>query len=242
MISGDMAPVRRVAAEQVEAGADLLVVSVAAFGIDEARILPMAAAAIMEEVDVPLCIESRNAEALEKTLALGCGKPVVSSVTGEDKVLDDMLPLESATGPPSWSWRPVRRASPSCGRRSNVVRRIVERAEGVGIPRQDILVDCVAESSAVNDNACRITLDTMRRVHDQLDLNLVLGASNASFGLPDRVIVNGVFLALAIGAGLNAAITNPATMKAYTMATTSLWGRSQARRFTTDYRKRRAGK
>jgi 5-methyltetrahydrofolate--homocysteine methyltransferase len=243
IMSGDMASIRKAAAEQVEAGADLLVVSVAAFGIEEARILPMAAGAIMEEVDVPLCIETRNAEALEKTLALGCGKPVVSSVTGEEKVLDDLLPLVKRYGTAL-----VVLASDVSGipktaeERLNVVRRIVERAAGVGIPRQDIMVDCVAESSAVNDNACRITLDTMRRVYDELGLNLVLGASNASFGLPDRTIVNGVFLALAIGAGLNAAITSPATMKVYTMATDLLTGRDpRARRFTAYYRKRRAG-
>ncbi len=244
MASGDMSPIRKAAAEQVEAGADILVVSVGAFGIDEARILPMAAGAIMEEVDVPLCIETRNADALERTLSLGCGKPVVSSVTGEGKVLDGLLPLVKRYGTAL-----VALASGASGipkgaeERLNVVRRIVERAEGAGIPRQDILVDCVAESSAVNDNACRVTLDTMRRVYDRMGLNLVLGASNASFGLPDRTIINGVFLALAIGSGLNAAITNPATMKPYTMATDLLMGRDvRARRFTAYYRKRLAGK
>jgi 5-methyltetrahydrofolate--homocysteine methyltransferase len=243
LASGDMAPIRKVAAEQVEAGAEILVVSVAAFGIDEARILPMAAVAIMEEVDVPLCIESRNKDALERTLGLGCGKPVISSVTGDEKVLDDLLPLAKHYGAAV-----VALASDASGipkgaeERLNVVLRIAGRAEEAGLPPADILVDCVAESSAVNDKAVGITLDTMRRVRERLGLNLVLGASNVSFGLPDRTIVNGVFLALAIGAGLNAAITNPATMKSYTMATDLLTGRdSRARRFTAYYRKRLAG-
>ncbi len=243
MISGDMAPIRKVAADQVEAGADILIISVAAFGIDEELILPMAAAAVMEEVDVPLCIESRNAAALEKTLALGCGRPLVSSVTAEEKVLSALLPVAKRYGTAL-----VALASDASGipktaeERLDVVRRILAQAKGAGLAPEDILVDCVAESSAVNDKAVAVTLETMRRVYDILGLNLVLGASNASFGLPDRTIVNGAFLALAIGSGLNAAITNPATMKPYTMAADLLMGRDpRARRFTTYYRKRRAG-
>lgn len=243
MISGDMAPIRRVAAEQVEAGADVLIVSVAAFGIDEARILPMAAAAVMEEVDVPLCIESRNPAALEITLALGCGKPVVSSATAEDNVLSALLPVAKRYGTALVALASDASGIPKTAQeRLEVVRRILEQAQAAGLAPEDILVDCVAESSAVNDKAVAVTLDTMHRVYDSLGLNLVLGASNASFGLPDRTIVNGAFLALAIGSGLNAAITNPATMKPYTMAADLLMGRDpRARRFTTYYRKRRAG-
>lgn len=242
MISGDMAPIRKAAAEQVEAGADVLIVSVAAFGIDEVSTLPMVSRAVMDEVDVPLCIESRNAEALERTLELGCGKPIISSVTGEEQVLKALLPLSAR-----YATALVALASDASGipkdaaGRLAVIRRIVERSDEAGICREDILVDSVAESSAVNDKAAGVTLDTMRGVKRDMGLNLVLGASNVSFGLPDRKIINGVFLALAIGAGLDAAITNPATMRPYTMATDLLMGRDpRARLFTACYRRQRA--
>ncbi len=175
MISGDMAPIRRVAAEQVEAGADVLIVSVAAFGIDEARILPMAAAAVMEEVDVPLCIESRNPAALEITLALGCGKPVVSSATAEDNVLSALLPVAKRYGTALVALASDASGIPKTAQeRLEVVRRILEQAQAAGLAPEDILVDCVAESSAVNDKAVAVTLDTMHRVYDSLGLNLVL--------------------------------------------------------------------
>ncbi len=242
MVTGNMEPIRKEAARQVEAGADILIVSVAAFGIDEVRVLPQVMEAVMDVVDVPLCIESRNPEALEKALRLGCGKPIVSSVTGEKQVLEALLPLVKAHGTAL-----VALASDASGipkdaaGRLEVVRHILEQTDAAGIPREDILVDCVAEASAVNDKAVAVTLGSMELVQAEWGLNLVLGASNVSFGLPDRTTVNAVFLALAIKAGLSAAIVNPTTMLPYVMATDLLVGRDvRARRFTTYYRKRKA--
>jgi 5-methyltetrahydrofolate--homocysteine methyltransferase len=125
--------------------------------------------------------------------------------------------------------------------RMEVVRRILEQTDAAGIPREDILVDCVAEASAVNDKAVAVTLGSMELVQAEWGLNVVLGASNVSFGLPDRTTVNAAFLALAIKAGLNAAIVNPAAMLPYAVAADLLVGRDpRARRFTTYYRKRKA--
>ena len=93
MVSGNMEPIKAEAIKQVEAGADILIISVAAFGIDETIILPKATEAVMAAVDVPLCIESRNPKALDKALSLGCGRPIVSSVTGEKAMLDQLLPI-----------------------------------------------------------------------------------------------------------------------------------------------------
>jgi 5-methyltetrahydrofolate--homocysteine methyltransferase len=198
--------------------------------------------AVMDAVDVPLCIESRNPEALEKALSLGCGKPIVSSVTGERQVLEALLPLVKAHGAAL-----VALASDASGipkdaaGRMEVVRRILGQTDASGIPREDILVDCVAEASAVNDKAAAVTLGSMELVQAEWGLNLVLGASNVSFGLPDRTIVNAAFLALAIKTGLTAAIVNPAVMLPYAMAADLLVGRDpRARRFTTYYRKRKA--
>ena len=125
--------------------------------------------------------------------------------------------------------------------RMEVVRRILEQTDAAGIPREEIIVDCVAEASAVNDKAAAVTLETMEQVVAEWGLNLVLGASNVSFGLPDRKTVNAAFLALAIKAGLGAAIVNPAAMLPYAMAADLLVGRDpRARRFTTYYRKQKA--
>ncbi len=93
VVTGNMEPISKMAVQQVQDGADILIISVAAFGVDENVILPKATAAVMEAVDVPVCLESRNPFALEAALKLGCGKPIISSTTGEEAHLRDLLPL-----------------------------------------------------------------------------------------------------------------------------------------------------
>jgi 5-methyltetrahydrofolate--homocysteine methyltransferase len=239
MISGDMEPIRQEAIKQVEAGADILIISVAAFGIDESATLPRIAEEVIKTVDVPLCLESRNPAALEKALQLGCGKPIISSITGEDSMLEQILPLVR-----KYNTAFVALASDSSGipnnaaRRLEIITHIVEKAKEAGIGPEDILADCVAESSAVNNMAVIITLETMKMVKQMWGLNLILGASNVSFGLPDRMVINAVFLSLAVQGGLTSAIVNAARMKPYIMAADLLMGRdNRARRYTTYCRK-----
>ncbi|MGD9577752.1 MAG: dihydropteroate synthase [Syntrophorhabdus sp.] len=239
LISGDMGPVREEAIKQVEAGADVLIISVAAFGIDEVVTLPKATQAVMEAVDVPICLESRNPVALENALQLGCGKPIISSVTGEAVHLDQLLPLVK-----KYNTAFVALASDSSGvpnsaaRRLEIITDIVEIAGALGIDRDNIIADCVAESSAVNSNAATTTLETMDMVKRLWGLNLVLGASNVSFGLPSRKVINAVFLSLAVSRGLTLAIVNAKLMKSYIMAADLLMGRdNRARRYTTYCRK-----
>jgi 5-methyltetrahydrofolate--homocysteine methyltransferase len=239
MKSGDMEPVRAEAARQVEAGADILMVSTAAFGIDEAVVLPLAAKAVIETVDVPLCLESRNPVALEKALQIGCGKPIISSVTGEEVMLEQILPLVK-----QYHTALVILASDASGipnkaaQRVEIISTIVEKAQAAGIGAEDLLADCVAESSAVNPLAAIITLETMQKVREKWGLNLVLGASNVSFGLPSRIVINAVFLSLAIQAGLTSAIVNAKMMKPFILATDLLLGRDHlARRYTNYCRK-----
>jgi 5-methyltetrahydrofolate--homocysteine methyltransferase len=239
MISGDMGPIRQEALKQVDAGADILIISVAAFGIDEATVLPMAAEAVMDAVDVPLCLESRNPIALERVLKRGCGRPVISSVTGEKSVLDRILPLvkEYDTGVVMLASDESGIPGDAAGRLA-ILERMAGKAGEWGIGPERILADCVAESSAVNNMAALITMETMEMVKRTLGVNLVLGASNVSFGLPDRAVINAVFLSLAIRAGLDCAIVNPAKMKPYIMATDLLLGRdNRARRYTAHFRK-----
>jgi len=234
--SGDLKPIREEALNQVEAGADILMISVGAFGIDEGAVLPRVAEEVMKTVDVPLCLESRNAVALEEALKLGCGKPIVSSVTGEDRTVEEMLPLVK-----KYNTALVALASDGAGipkeplKRVEIMQRIVGRAKEAGILPEDILVDCVAESSAVNDRALIVTLETMEMVKRELGVNLVLGASNVSFGLPNRAVINSVFLSLAIHAGLTCAIVNASRMKPYIMAADLLLGRDPRARHYTAY-------
>jgi 5-methyltetrahydrofolate--homocysteine methyltransferase len=239
MISGDTEPIRQEAIRQVEAGADILIISVAAFGIDESVILPLVTEEVIKTVDVPLCLESRNPFALEKALQLGCGKPIISSVTGEDAVLEQLLPLVK-----KYNTALVVLASDASGipstaeKRLDIITHIVEKAKKAGIGPEDILADCIAESSAVNNMAAIITLETMKMVRETWGLNLILGASNVSFGLPNRMVINAVFLSLAVQGGLTSAIVNAAKMKPYIMAADLLMGRdNRARRYTVYCRK-----
>jgi 5-methyltetrahydrofolate--homocysteine methyltransferase len=234
MKSGDMEPIRAEALKQVEAGADILMVSVAAFGIDENMVLPQVTEAIKKTVDVPLCLESRNPLALEKTLQLGCGKPIISSVTGEEAMLERILPLVK-----QYKTALVILASDVSGipnnaaKRVDIISTIVKKAQEAGIGVEDLLADCVAESSAVNPIAAIVTLETMKKVREQWGMNMVLGASNVSFGLPSRTVINAVFLSLAAQAGLTSAIVNARLMKPYILAADLLMGRDhRARRYT----------
>jgi 5-methyltetrahydrofolate--homocysteine methyltransferase len=238
LLSGAMEPIREEALKQVETGADILNVSVNTFGIDEDVVLPRVIVEIMREVDVPLCLESRNPVALEETLKLGCGKPIISSVTGERQMLEGILPLVK-----KYNTAVIALASDSSGipkeplRRLQIIRQIIDQTDEMKIAHEDILIDCIAESSAVNDQAAIVTLETMRIVKHELGVNLVLGASNVSFGLPNRTVINSVFLAIAIQAGLTCAIVNAAKMKPYIMAADLLLGRDPwARRHVTYYR------
>jgi len=184
-------------------------------------------------------LESRNPTALEETLKLGCGKLIISSVTGEGRIMDEILPLVK-----KYNTVVVALASDAAGipkeplRRLEIINHIIEQTDEMKIAREDILVDCIAESSAVNDQAAIVTLETMRIVKRELGVNLVLGASNVSFGLPNRTMINSVFLALAIQAGLTCAIVNAAKMKPYIMATDLLLGRDPwARQYVSYYRR-----
>lgn len=235
ILSGNMEPIVKMALQQVEDGADILILSVAAFGIDEKAVLPKVTEAVIKAVDVPLCLESRDPVALDTALKLGCGKPIVSSVTGEDFMLERILPIVK-----KYDTSLVILASDESGvpnnaaKRLSVLTHIVEKAQESGIGPERLLADCVAESSAVNNNAALITMQTMEMVKRTMGVNLVLGASNVSFGLPKRPVINAVFLSLAIEKGLNSAIVNAATMKPYIMATDLLLGRdNRARRYTT---------
>ena len=239
LLSGEMEPICREAEQQVAAGADILIVSTNAFGVHEPEVFPRVIQEIRRIVDVPLCLESRNPLALSQALKTGLGKPIISSVGKEEAVVAQILPLVK-----EYKTAVVLLASDESGipkepeRRVEIIKTLLKRVETLGIPREDILVDCVAESSAVNDKAVSITLETMARIKTELGLNLILGASNVSFGLPKRMVINRAFIPMAIQAGLNCAIADAAKMKPTVMAVDLLLGRDpRARRYATYCRK-----
>jgi 5-methyltetrahydrofolate--homocysteine methyltransferase len=236
--SGNFKLICEEASSQVETGADVLIVNANVFGMDESDLLPRVVRSIMETIDVPLCIESRNPLALEKTLQMGCGRPMISSLTGEKPVLDNLLPIIKKYDLPV-----VAMATDSAGippdphRRIEIVQNILTRAETSDIPRENLLVDCLAESIAVNPAAARVTCNAIERVRGDLGMNTILGASNISFGLPRRSWVNIPFLSLAIASGLTSAIVNVKVVKPYVTGCDLLMGRDRfARRYMAYYR------
>ncbi|HEY8679926.1 MAG TPA: dihydropteroate synthase [Candidatus Dormibacteraeota bacterium] len=210
MKDGVMDRVKADALAQVAAGAHMLDVNAGIPALDEAALLVAAIKAVVEVTDAPLCLDSSIVEALEAGLAAYQGKALVNSVTAEDERLERILPLVKKHGAAV-----IGMANDETGitmvpeERLALARKIVERAADHGIPAEDVVIDPIAMTVAADPLSGRITLETMRLIRDHLGNNLVCGASNVSFGLPDRPTVNAAFLPLAMDAGLTCAITNP---------------------------------
>ncbi len=210
MAAGDFRRVRRDAEAQVAAGAQMLDVNAGYPMGDEPAMLVSALTHIAAVTDVPLCIDSSLAEALEAALTVYPGKALVNSVTGEDDRLERLLPLikKHAAAVIGITNDETGIASDPAQRLA-VARKILHRAQDHGIPPEDVLFDPLALTVAADPDAPRATLATIQLIRAELGSNLVCGASNVSFGLPDRTPVNGAFLAMAMAAGLTAAITDP---------------------------------
>jgi len=210
MAVGDYERVKSDAIAQVAAGAQMLDVNAGIPMIDEPAVLADVVQLVQELVEVPLCIDSSIVAALEAGLSVYKGKALVNSVTGEDDRLDSVLPLVAEHNAAVIGiTNDESGISHDPDGRFEVARKIVERAESYGIPRQDVIIDPLAMPvGAVN--TAGVTLFTItRRVQEQLGCNTVCGASNIAFGLPDREGLNTAFLAMAISAGMTSAITNP---------------------------------
>ena len=208
--AGRMEVVRQDALAQVAAGARVLDVNAGVPGVDEAALLVALAGVVAEVTDVPLCFDSSEDGALEAALAAYDGKALVNSVTGEEARLERILPLVKRHGAAVVALVTDETGIPATpADRLAVARRIVERAADHGIPPEDVVVDPVVMTVGADSSAAAVTLETIRLVRDELGTNLVCGASNVSFGLPDRHQVNSAFIAMAIHAGLAAVIANP---------------------------------
>jgi 5-methyltetrahydrofolate--homocysteine methyltransferase len=210
MKEGRMDRVRADAIAQAAAGAHMLDVNAGIPAADEPALLVAAIKAVGEVSDLPICIDSSVMEALEAALAAYEGKALVNSVTAEDERMDRILPLVKKHGAAV-----IGMANDETGismvpeERLAIARRIVDRAAEYGIPKEDVVIDPIAMTVAADPTCGLITLETMRLIRTELGNNMTCGASNVSFGLPDRATVNAAFLPLAMHAGLTCAITNP---------------------------------
>ena len=210
MARGDYSRVVADAVAQVEAGAQMLDVNAGIPLADEPRILAECVQLVQNTVDVPLSIDSSIVAALEAGLAVYKGRPLVNSVTGEEERLEVVLPLVK-----KYNASVVAISNDETGIsedpdvRYAVAKKIVERAADFGIPREDVVVDpLVMPVGAINDAGRRL-IYLLRRLHDELKVNTTCGASNFSFGLPNRRGLNAAFLPMMIGAGMTSAIMNP---------------------------------
>lgn len=202
--------VRRDAVAQVEAGAAIIDVNAGVPGVDEEPILRDMMHAVMEVTDTPLCIDTADTTALESALSIYKGKALINSVNGEEERLEAVLPLVKEydasvialcmddDGIP-----------PTAQDRFKVAAKMVERADKLGISADRLVFDPLALTMGSDHNAGMIAIDTIRLIVAEFGANITMGASNISFGLPDRPVINATFIAMAILAGLTCPITNP---------------------------------
>ena len=195
---------------QIDAGADILDVNVGFPGVDDATLLPATVKALQEALDVPLCIDSPNPKAIEAALKVIEGRCLINSVNGEEKSLAAILPLakehdaaviglvmddDGITHDPELRFK--------------IAEKILERAVKLGIKEEDVVIDPLAMAVSADPNACLVTLETIKLIHDRLGLNITQGASNISFGLPNRDSLNMAHMVLSIWNGLTCPIANP---------------------------------
>ncbi|TNF87968.1 MAG: dihydropteroate synthase [Gammaproteobacteria bacterium] len=210
MKNGDYSRVESDAIAQVEAGAHMLDVNAGIPLADEPRILAEAIQLVQSLTDVPLAIDSSIIDALEAGLAVYQGKALVNSVTGEDESLERVLPLVKKHGAAVVAISNDETGiSEDINVRYDVAKKIVERAADHGIPREDVVVDPLVMPIGAINTAGREVLKLIHRLRTELKVNTTCGASNISFGLPNRNGFNGAFISMAIQAGMTSAITNP---------------------------------
>ena len=210
MAADDYSRVLSDALAQVEAGATMLDVNAGIPMADEPAILAKAIQLVQEVVDVPLAIDSSIVAALEAGLSVYRGKPLVNSVTGEEERLEVVLPLVKKYGAAVVAISNDETGiSEDPNVRYEVAKKIVERAADYGIPREDVVVDPLIMPVGAINMAGRSALDLIIRLRNELKVNTTCGASNISFGLPNRHGMNAAFLSMAAGAGMTSAIMNP---------------------------------
>jgi len=211
--AGDLSAVEKDVADQVAGGAMMLDVNMGAPLVDEAALLADAVRLVQRLTDMPLCIDSSVVEALEAGLAAYEGKALVNSVTAEDERMELILPLVKKYGAAVIALPNDDKEIPEDPkRRFELTQYIVETATSkYGISIEDIVIDPLAMPIGADSQMVVRTLETIELIADKIGVNMTLGASNVSFGMPDRHTLNSVFLPMAMGAGLTSAIMDART-------------------------------
>jgi 5-methyltetrahydrofolate--homocysteine methyltransferase len=209
--NGDLSTVVADANSQVEAGANVLDVNAGIPLVDEAELLAKMLKLVQETTGAPICIDSSVIEALEAGLDVYEGKPLVNSVTGEDDRLEEILPLVARHGAAVIGLANDETGIPETPQqRLEIATKVVRAAGDHGIPPEDVVIDPLAMTVGADTGAVTTTLEAIRLIRDNLGVNMCLGASNVSFGLPRRHELNASFLPMAMAAGLTSAIMNTA--------------------------------
>jgi 5-methyltetrahydrofolate--homocysteine methyltransferase len=224
--AGDFEYVLELAAIQMKASADVLDVNVGFPGVDDVKLLPETVLAIRNRFDIPLCLDSPNPKAIEAALKVAGGKCLINSVNGEERSMNALLPIAREYGAVI-----IALAMDDNGithdpeKRLAIAEKILERAVKTGIKEEDVIVDPLAMAVSADPQACVISLETIRLVRQKLGLNITQGASNISFGLPNREVLNSAYMALSIMNGLTCPIANPEKIAAIVRASDLILGR-----------------
>jgi len=208
--AGNFDIVRKDALDQVAAGAAVLDINAGVPGADEPALIQQIIRNVTEVVDTPLCIDTANPLALAAALSIYEGKALINSVNGEEHSLARVLPLAKEHGAAVIGLCMDDNGIPATAeQRFTVAVRIIERAAKLGIALEDVVIDPLAMTMSADSKAGRVALDTIEMVVKEFGVNISMGASNISFGMPDRKLINATYIAMAIHAGLTCPITNP---------------------------------
>jgi 5-methyltetrahydrofolate--homocysteine methyltransferase len=207
---GNFDQIRQDALEQVSAGARILDVNAGVPGADQPALLKQVMRTVMEVTDAPLCIDTADPAALEAALSIYEGKALINSVNGEEKSLESVLPLVKEYDAAVIGLCMDDDGIPTTPEdRLKAAAKIIERAAKLGISPEDVVIDPLAMTMGADHTAGYTTLKTIELIAQEFGVNITMGASNISFGLPDRKFVNSSFITMAIYAGLTCPITNP---------------------------------
>ncbi len=195
---------------QVEAGANILDVNVGHSEIDEEEMMQKVVTSLQGSIGLPLQLDSTSPDVLEKALRIYTGKAIINSVNGEEKSLSSVLPLAKKYGAAIVGLTLDEDGIPETAeKRVEIAEKIINRATQIGIPKEDIIIDCLTMTVSAKQSAAQITLDAMKQVKEEFGVKTTLGVSNVSFGLPQREVVNTAFVTLALENGLDLPIMNP---------------------------------
>jgi 5-methyltetrahydrofolate--homocysteine methyltransferase len=235
--AGNYEYVFELAESQIKAMADVLDVNVGFPGVDDVKLLPETVRAINNSFDIPLCLDSPNPAAIEAALKVAAGKCLINSVNGEEKSMNALLPIAREYGAAIIGLAMDDDGiTPDPEKRLAIAEKIVERAVQIGIKEEDVIIDPLVMAVSADPQACLVTLETIRLIHQKLGLNITMGASNISFGLPNRNILNSAFMSLSILNGLTCPISNPEKIAAVIRATDLILGRDDfAMRFVENF-------